>query len=569
MAKDTVAEIKNRLSIQDVVAPYVKLKRAGRSITGLCPFHKEKTPSFHVSIDRGTFHCFGCGVGGDMFTFVEKIEGLDFKGALALLADKAGVEIVYDPKAKESASHAERLRDAMLKAVEFYQGRLTKDSEAYTYALSRGLTQKTIADWQLGVAPDDWRKLLEHLTSLGYTLDELKAAGLIKEADGKAGTYYDRFRNRLMFPIRDMGGRTVAFTGRALNKNEPLGRDSAASQAKYLNSPETDLYHKSQVLFGLDKAKEAIRTRGFALLVEGQMDLLHAHQAGFENAIALSGTAFTADHARLLKRYSENLMLALDADSAGLSATQKSALVALAAGMRVKAVRLPTGKDPADVMSEDAKDFTARVKAAESVVEFFLAILAERERDPHRLVLASEKIVLPLIRAIESPMEREHFIQSAAQALGLSAEAVRASMAKLPIIKSGDESMLVQAPSRPKFGAREQRREALRAVLTAYPETELAKRVLQEYTRITEATLDAGAIDESAVFKAEQIFGENPPPEAADELLHAFETAYVREAYQERVTDLRRAERAGDEAVVKKIQGEVAELSKRLALLTH
>ena len=278
MPRDTVAEVKNRLSIAEVVAPYVKLVKDGRSMRGLCPFHKEKTPSFHVSIDRGTYHCFGCGVGGDMFSFIEKVEGVDFKGALKMLAEKAGVEIVYDPALKEGASRLERLREAVARATEFYVGRLTPESGAYGYAIKRGLTAETIKEWQLGASPDDWRILLEHEVALGFTVDEMEKAGLVKEADGKTGTYYDRFRNRLMFPIRDITGRTIAFTGRALDPND---------QAKYLNSPETDLYHKSEILFGMDRAKEAIRTRGFTLLVEGQIDLLHAYQTGFTNTVAL------------------------------------------------------------------------------------------------------------------------------------------------------------------------------------------------------------------------------------------------------------------------------------------
>jgi len=495
-----------------------------------------------------------------MFSFIEKIEGVDFKGALKLLADKAGVEIVYDPKARESASRAERLREAMARAVEFYSARLTKESDAYRYALSRGLSEDTIKNWQLGVAPLDWRLLLEHLVGVGFTVDELLAAGLIKEADGKPGTYYDRFRNRLMFPIRDRAGRTVAFTGRALDKDE---------LAKYLNSPETELYHKSEILFGLDKAKEAIRTRGFALLVEGQMDLLHTHQAGFENTVALSGTAFTAEHARLLKRYSENLMLALDADSAGLTATQKSALVALGVGMHVKTVRLPTGKDPADVIQASQKDFAARVKEAKPVVEFFLNILTEREHDSHRLVLAAERVVLPLIRAIESPMERGHFVEITARALGLSGEAVRASLSKLPATPPEGGTSTPRPPHAVKLGEREMREATLQAVVAAYPETELARQVKKEYSHITGASLPEGSPSESALFEIESVLGENPPATGADELLHAFLTAFIREAYQEKVAMLRRVEQAGDTAAIQKVQKEVEQLSKRLSTLTH
>jgi DNA primase len=422
MAGDTVQQIKERLSIQDVIAPYVKLTRAGRSLRGLCPFHKEKTPSFHVSPERGTWHCFGCGEGGDGFSFIEKVEGVDFKGALKMLAEKAGVTIEYSGSGKrEDTSKKDRLRELMNRACQWYAGRLP-ESPAEAYARQRGLSSKTVSAWRLGYAPDAWRALLEAMTAEGFATEELLSAGLVKEADGKPGTYYDRFRNRLMFPICDTVGRVVAFTGRTLAADE---------QAKYLNSPETELYHKSEILFGMDRARDALRTRGFTMLVEGQMDVLLAHQAGFQNAVALSGTALSERHLSLMKRFSENLMLVLDADPAGLKATARSAALALYHGLRVKAAQLPNGKDPADLIKEDPKEFSGRVAAGKPIVEFFLAELAARESDPHRLLRAAESIVLPLIHAMPSPMEREHFTQAAARALGLSGEAVREALKSL------------------------------------------------------------------------------------------------------------------------------------------
>jgi DNA primase len=556
MAGDTVQEIKSKLTIQDVVAPYVKLKRAGRSLTGLCPFHKEKTPSFHVSLERGTFHCFGCGEGGDMFTFIEKVEGVDFKGAMKLLAEKAGVEIVYDPRSKERSDKLDRLREAVARAGQWYAAKLT-GTEALAYAKKRGLTADSIKTWGLGYAPDEWRALLEHLSSEGFSVQELLAAGLVKEADGKPGTYYDRFRNRLMFPIRDSSGRIVAFTGRALAADE---------QAKYLNSPESELYHKSEILYGLDRAKDAIRTRGFVMLVEGQMDVIHAHQAGFENAVALSGTALTGKHVAIMKRYSENLMLVLDMDQAGLAATAKSAQLALAEGMRVKAARLEGGKDPADLIAsgpDGAKEFARCVKEAKPVVEFFLTVLGERERDPHRLVALAERIVLPLIRAVQSPMEREHFVQGAARALGLSPEAVRETLGKA----KPAEAETSRTP-RPAPAPQVSRGDVLRAAMHAYPDSALAKRIEAEYNRITGVhPVSLEAPPESVLLIAEQMFGEEPSEGAADELLSAFEEAVVREAYQEEVRALRRAEAAGDAAAVARAQAGCAELSARLARL--
>ena len=562
MATDTVAQIKERLNIQDIIAPYVKLTRAGKSVRGLCPFHKEKTPSFHVSPERGTWHCFGCGLGGDGFSFIEKVEGVDFKGAMKILAEKAGVVIEYSGGGpREDTSKKDRMREAMLRAQEWYAKNL-KESPAYPYAESRGLTTDSIKDWGLGFAPDEWRGLLEALSAAGFSIPELLAAGLIKEADGKPGTYYDRFRNRLMFPIRDSAGRVVAFTGRALAKDE---------QAKYLNSPETELYHKSEILFGMDRAKDAARTRGFTMLVEGQLDVLLAHQAGFTNAVALSGTALSDKHLALMKRYSDNLMLVLDADPAGLKATARSAELALRSGLRVKAARLPKGKDPADLISETAeggKEFASRVQAAKPIVEFFLAELAESERDPHRLMRLAEQIVLPLIAAIPSPMERDHFVQIAARALGLSNESVKASLTRLP-----REPLAPTAPPpMPQASAARSvsavRKEQLLAVIHAYPGTPLAERVKLRYGDITEAELPLGDVPpEPVLFTVEQTFGEDPAEDAADELLHAFETAVIREAYQEAVANLRRAESAGDEERIKQAQANCANLSVRLAAL--
>lgn len=563
MATDTVTEIKNRLSITDIVSPYVKLRRAGRSMVGLCPFHKEKTGSFHVSPERGTWHCFGCGEGGDGFSFIEKIEGIDFKGALAILAEKAGVRIEYTQGSGEDRSKKEKLFGLMKEVQEWYQKKLP-ESPAEAYARHRGLIDETIGAWGLGFAPDAWRDLLEALTATGHTIPELLGAGLIKEADGKPGTYYDRFRNRLVFPIRDSAGRVVGFTGRALAADEP---------AKYLNSPETDLYHKSDILFGMDRAKDAIRTRGFTILVEGQLDLIHAHQAGFTNTVALSGTALTPTHVKLMKRFSDNLMLILDADAAGLTATARSAMLALAEGLRVKAVSLPEGQDPADCLTAPGgtEAFTARVVAAKPIVEFFLAELSLRESDPHRLVRKVEAVVLPLIAAMPSPLERDHFIQSTARSLGLSSEAVRASVAH-----ARPSTYTVAASVAPATKIiREERRSArdtralqLRALIHAYRGTSLAKRVESEYARMTEAPVPSEPPPEGVLFQLEQQFGEDPDEHAADELLHAFEHAVIREAYDRAVSDLRRAESAGDASRIEEAQSLCTSLSARLAALT-
>ncbi len=551
---DTVQLIKDKLSIVDVVSPYVKLVRNGKHWKGLSPFNKEKTPSFFVNPDRGSYYCFSTSQGGDMFSFIEKMEGVDFKGALKILAEKAGVEIVYDGKGKEDKSKLDRMRDIMAKAEQFYVCQLTADSPAYTYALSRGLTPKTIQEWGMGYAKEDWRTLLEAFSAEGYTAQELASAGLIKEADGKPGTYYDRFRNRLMFPIKDSAGRVVAFTGRALDSNDP---------AKYLNSPETELFKKSQVLFAMHKAKDAIRLRGFALLMEGQMDVLHAHQAGFENAVALSGTALGVEHLSLMKRYSENLMLCLDGDRAGLAASSKHALSALAAGMRVKAVRLPLGKDPADVITEDPKEFTKRVADAKTIVEFFLSVLSEQESDQHRLVMQVEQVVLPLIAAVKSPLEREHFVSIVARSIGTTPEAVRASVPKSAYQANTAPNAV---PAKSAFD-RIPDEVLFIAIKETYPDSLLAKRVEVEYSRITGQPLPEVSSPERVLFETGILFGESPPEHAADDTLKRFEKTNLERAYHVALKALRQAEMSGDQDVIREAVNACDRIAKTIAAL--
>jgi DNA primase len=560
MAADTVQQVKEKLSIVDVITPYVKLTRAGKYWRGISPFNKEKTPSFYVNVERNSYYCFSSSQGGDMFTFIEKMEGVDFKGALKILAEKAGVELVYEKGASEDRSKSERLREAVSKTEQIYINALSVDGEAYKYALSRGLTAETIRAWNIGFAPDTWRTVLETLTGQGFKIDELLAAGVIKEADGKPGTYYDRFRNRLMFPIRDTAGRTVGFTGRSLDPND---------QAKYLNSPESDLYKKSDILFGMDRAKDAIRTRGFVLLVEGQMDLIHAHQAGFTNSVALSGTALTVTHLGLMKRYSENLMLCLDGDRAGLAASAKHALAALRFGMHVKAVRLPKGKDPADVIQEDAKDFSSRVADAQSIVEFFLSVISEGESDTHRLIMSAEKIVLPLIAAIQSAVEREHFVNVAARTLGITTEAVRASLPRNQAPESRTPSFTpFVAPKEDKLSARQLRELNLRAVAANYPDTPLAIRIKSEYTRIIGEPLPEDIVPERSLFEAGLSFGENPSESAADDLVRAFEQAYLSDLLAEATARLRRAEAMKDQNSIQEAAKACMDISRRITLIS-
>lgn len=554
MAADTVQQIKEKLSIVDVVGAYVKLTKAGRYYKGLSPFNKEKTPSFYVNPERNSYYCFSSSQGGDMFTFIEKMEGVDFKGAMKILADKAGVEIVFTKNPNKGKE--DRAREAVARAEAYFARNLSEESSAYAYALSRGLTAETIRTWNLGFAPDAWRGLLEELSAQGFTTEELLSAGLIKEADGKPGTYYDRFRNRLMFPIADAAGRTVAFTGRALSPDD---------QAKYLNSPETDLFKKSQVLFGMHRAKDAIRTRGFAMLVEGQFDLILLHQIGFTNTIALSGTALSRDHLSYIKRYADNLMLALDADRAGLAASAKNALAALAASMRVKAVRLPQGKDPADLAKEDAQEFTKLVSQSEPIVEFFLSVLAASEKDQHRLVVAAERIVLPLISSMKSPMEREHFAGIVARSLGISPESVKSALPKYTQVEEPSEGPV--KPDVKSSSFIDSRSELIRAVISTYEGTPLAKRLQNEYARIIGTPPGDDPIPERVLFEAGLLFGEQPTEEAGNDLVRALERACLTKELDDATRQLRVAESSKDSKAIEAAMAACKAVSARISSL--
>jgi len=570
MPTDTVKQIKDKISILEVVTPYVKLTRAGKYYRGLSPFGKEKTPSFYVNPERGSYYCFSTTQGGDQFTFIEKMEGVDFKGALKILAEKAGVEIIASrPEEIGVRDKIEKLRQATAKAEFFYVENLSKESEAYRYALSRGLTQESITSWNLGYAPDGWRILLEKLATEGLSPKELAEAGLIKEADEKPGTYYDRFRNRLMFPIADTAGRTVAFTGRALDP---------ADGAKYLNSPETDLFKKSEILFGMNRAKDAIRARGFAILVEGQFDLLLLHQAGFQNTIALSGTALSGKHIELIKRYADNLMLCLDGDRAGLRASAKTAHAALLSGMKVKAVELPHGKDPADVVSEDPKVFTSLVGSAKSIVEFFISILSREDGNEQKLLERVEAIVLPLVVAVQSPLEQNRLVESIARTLGSTPEAVRASLPATTELRKEtvyDEKNESVSRGSGTLSSLQTRRELVLSTIKSYEGTELAKRLISEYSRIISLTheeamahINEEPVSERALFESGLALGENPEASSGDDILRMFEIAFLVEEHKKVTQDLRRAEAVNDTEGILQATKVLSELSVRRAKLS-
>lgn len=416
--------IKERLGITEVVGSYLKLEKAGANFKARCPFHNEKTPSFFVSPTRNSFYCFGCEAKGDIFSFVERYEGVDFRGALKILAERAGVELTReDPRGRDER---ESLFSLLESATNYFARNLKTHSEARQYLLERGLTEATLEEFRLGYSLPEWRALSDYLISKGFSEPLIEKSGLGKRVSEGGNRLYDRFRGRIMFPIKDTSGRVVAFSGRIFDIPK-----TEETPAKYINSPETPLFSKSKILYGLHRAKEAIRKLNFIIVVEGQMDLLMSHQAGYRNTVALSGTALTEEQVEQLLRFSKRLVLALDTDSAGVAATGRSASLALGKGMDVKVARLSGGKDPADLILADPELWREAVRKAVHIVEYYLSVVLARESDPRKRQLEVSSLVLPYIALIESPMDKEHFISRVAHSLRLSEEAVRKEVEKL------------------------------------------------------------------------------------------------------------------------------------------
>ncbi len=419
-----VEEIKQRLDIAEVVGGYIKLEKSGINFKAKCPFHTEKTPSFFVSTNRQGYYCFGCGEKGDIFTFVEKMEGVDFKEALKILADKAGVELKND-RSSEKRDNS-RLYQALEEATKYYQERLRQNPEAEKYLKSRGISEESIKSWRLGFADDDWRLLRTKLNSLGYSDLELTQAGLIKKSvERESSEPYDVFRGRLMFPIFDTRGEVVAFSGRALSKD---------TEPKYLNSPDTELFNKSETLYGFDKAKEEIRKKDYTILVEGQLDLVLSHQSGVKNTVASSGTAFTQGHLEKLKKLSSRILLAFDGDEAGMKASERSTLLAHSLGMEVKIAQIPKGLDPADMVKEDSESWKTALREAKSAVETFIEYVLSVERDANKVSRLVERKILPIIAVMTSKFEKENAVSKVASLLGRSPAIVAEMVSKIPVL---------------------------------------------------------------------------------------------------------------------------------------
>jgi len=416
---DQVDEIKQKLDIIQVVGEYVQLKKAGVNWKGRCPFHNEKTPSFMVNPDKGIYHCFGCNEGGDIYSFIQKIEGIDFPEALRLLAGKAGVQLEqYDPRI---SSQKNRLLDICSAATNHWAEILyaPQGKKALDYLQKRGLSEVTIKSFKFGYALESWDDLFKYLKSKDFTEAEIFLAGLTVEKSGGRG-YYDRFRDRVTFPVLDIHSNVIGFSARTLNKDEA---------AKYINSPENPIYHKGRTLYGLDKAKQAIRDNGYAIIVEGNMDVVACHQAGFKNVIACSGTALTVEQIKILKRYTENIALCFDQDEAGQRAAQRSVDLLWDAEMNIKIVQLAYGKDPDECIKHDVKLWEQSLRSAKLVMQFYIdKYLTEEALSNINTKKTSTKIVLQELAKIKNKIEQSHWLKELANKLDLSEAILRESL---------------------------------------------------------------------------------------------------------------------------------------------
>lgn len=407
-------QIKETLSIVDVVSTYIRLEKSGSQFRARCPFHNEKTPSFYVSPERRSFHCFGCQQHGDIFTFVEKIENIPFYDALKILADRAGISLKDTEKNKEDSRLISLLHDA----TSHFEKNITTSPEAKQYLMERGLAEETITTFHVGYAKNEWRDLFMFLVSRGYTPEEIESSGVAIQAldtNGKVKGWYDRFRGRIMFPIRNISGATVGYSGRIM----PSLVDPTVAQGKYVNTPETTLYHKSKILFGYDTAKKKMNETKEVVVVEGQMDLCMSYQAGIHNTVAVSGTAFTDEHIHLIRRFCDKVILSFDTDTAGQNALKKTALLCLLGGLDVYVVGDIGTKDPADLIKENKDAWIHAVKNKRHVIEVMLQSTMDAHTD---LRVRNQKIVndvLPYVRAITSPVDRSHFLHMIAQKSGI------------------------------------------------------------------------------------------------------------------------------------------------------
>lgn len=566
MSHSNVEKIKERLGIKEVVETYIKLEKSGKNYKGRCPFHNEKTPSFFVSTDRNSYYCFGCGEKGDIFTFVQKLEGTDFLGSLKILAQRAGVELVQE--SSESNIREKKLKSILEISTVYFENNLKKNKLALEYLKGRGLTEQTITDWRIGFADDAWRNLFDFLSAKKLDVSLISETGMIKKGD--KGNYYDTFRSRIMFPIFNSAGDPIAFTGRIFGTEDE-------KTAKYLNSPETELFKKSEILYGFHMAKNSIRKHDFSILVEGQMDTIMCHQAGYTNTIASSGTALTEKQLEILFRISPKMVIAYDSDSAGFKASERAWKLALSIGFDVKIAPIKDGKDPADVIKDDPKKWKEIVKDSKHIIEVLVDKIKNSGEDDRKIgQMISEKII-PYLAMIKSNIDKAHFVKIIAQNFSLKEEIVYEELAKFNPAKDADtnsikiiqskisnkidaKSLLVE---RRLFGILEwQKNNEQKVVDSEKINNELKNILADDYENVFQKI--SGELDE-VIFRLEDgLVDEKTIKKEVEELITNLKLKYLVKRRESLLIDLKNSEKVGDDVRTDEILRQIDKISKEI-----
>jgi DNA primase len=457
-------QIKDKIDVVDLLGEYMVLKPAGINYKGLCPFHREKSPSFMVNRERQRWHCFGCSKSGDIFTFLQELEGMEFIEVLKYLADRAGVTLENTRGSEIQGNQKNRLKEICETAARFYHEfllRMPASEPARDYLQKRGLNDETIKKWRIGFIPDQWELLTQYLLKKGYGIEDIIAAGLTIKKEGATNGkgFYDRFRGRIMFPIFDMYGAVVGFTGRVLVETEKSG-------GKYVNTPETPIYNKSSIVFALNFAKNIIKQKDLIVMVEGQMDVIACHQAGMENVVATSGTAMTEKQVQLLKRYSENMALAFDADAAGQNAAKRGIDIALSEGMNVRVIRIPegAGKDPDEVLKKDPAVWFKAVEDSRDIMVWYIerAFSLHDPKTPQGKQKIAEEVLTEIAR-IPGAVIQDHWLNDLASKLHLETSVLRDELSR----------MAQKAKPTPLYGASLSKPEAVKPKPVEAPKTRI------------------------------------------------------------------------------------------------
>lgn len=593
-----VEQIKSRLSTVDVVGSYLKLMRAGTNFKAVCPFHSEKSPSFFVSPARDVWHCFGCGMGGDQFRFVMQIEGVDFREALRILAERAGVELrAENPRERDERA---RLFSLLECATLFYQEELNKSAAVKAYLLGRGVTDESIQTFRVGYAPPEsvgWRVCTEHALKRGYKPEELEQAGLSVKKQSNSGMsdtrLYDRFRNRIMFPVADANGHVVGFGGRIfdVSQNTPsLQHETNIIPAKYINTPQTILYDKSAILYGFDKAKMAIRKENSCVVVEGYMDAIMAHQAGTAHTVAVSGTALTNRQLTMLRRLCDTIHMSFDMDMAGELATRRSIDLALGMGFDVRALSLPSGKDPADLVAQDVAAWQNTVTGAVDVISYFLTKASgrydSRTLEGKRGIMAS---VLPLVARLPREVDKAHWVGTIAARVGVREDAVWQDLGKESAAQNQPVAKLSTMPHAPKERTRAQiLEERMLGLLLTYgfagfpamPEelfiSEEAKSLCSAVKeskdiRVTLANMpdeQLRAFANQLIFETEMLVTAHTAQAEYASCALELQKERMKEKLEQLTRDIRRAEESGNTQQISSLADEFSSLSHKFSTLS-